>query len=153
MSNTDLSQSIHETAVDLSLLLSSEYDERKLGSLKDSLRAKNSQLKDIRDNLLEVSDIVDESAALSRSGFLETSEKLEILYHKIDKLEQFVNMVKDTVDEVSSRVNETSASLQPNALGKVFGRLRVNEVKPHLTQDSIFKTSDYLGNTSQRNIM
>ncbi|ORX97254.1 hypothetical protein K493DRAFT_336611 [Basidiobolus meristosporus CBS 931.73] len=153
MSDNELSKHIQDTAVDLSILLSCEYDERKLSALKENIATKNSQLKDMQESLLEVRDTIDESAALSRSGFLETSEKLETLYQKIDNLEQFVNMVKDTVDEVTSRVNETQASLQPNALGKVFGRLRVNELKPQLTQDSIFKTNDYLDSTQRSAIV
>ncbi|CAG8614645.1 16803_t:CDS:2 [Dentiscutata erythropus] len=87
----------------------------------------------------------------SSKELYEAAHHLDALYNKIDALECFVNIVKQTVNDVTNRVEEAEAFVT-NPINLVLDTLKINTAKsiepsdlklPPMRSLNIYRTSDY----------
>ncbi|CAG8513065.1 35648_t:CDS:2 [Racocetra persica] len=81
----------------------------------------------------------------------EAAHHLDTLYDKIDTLERFINIVKQTVNDVTNRVEEAEAFIT-NPINLVLDTLKINTSKsiepsdlklPPMRSLNIYRTTDY----------
>ncbi|CAG8635366.1 7439_t:CDS:2 [Cetraspora pellucida] len=128
-----------------------DFSETSVKEVQNSVENVTYKMEGIRQSLEHVkTDMSTRSESVSKELY-EAAHHLDTLYDKIDALECFINIVKQTVNDVTNRVEEAEAFIT-NPINLVLDTLKINTAKsiepsdlklPPMRSLNIYRTSDY----------
>ncbi|CAG8698075.1 16569_t:CDS:2 [Acaulospora morrowiae] len=129
----------------------SESNSSTLKDMQNGVRNVASQIEDIKQSLEHVRSDVDARSEVASKELYDAAHHLDALYDKIDSLERFINIVKQTVNEVTDAVDEAEGFLT-NPINLVLDTIKLNTAKsievsdlrvPPMRPLNIYRTSDH----------
>ncbi|KAG9292702.1 hypothetical protein G9A89_008290 [Geosiphon pyriformis] len=96
--------------------------------IRNNVENVSNQMEEIKESLELVRQDVGNRTELASKELFDTANQLDALFSKIDFLEQFVNIVKKTVNDVNDRVDETE-NLLTNPISRVLDTIKLNTAK------------------------
>ncbi|CAG8579478.1 16723_t:CDS:2 [Gigaspora margarita] len=129
----------------------SETSTESVKEVQNSVENVTNKMEGIKQSLEHVKADISTRSELASKELYDAAHHLDALYDKIDALERFINIVKQTVNDVTNRVEEAEAFIT-NPINLVLDTLKINTSKsiepsdlklPPMRSLNIYHTSDY----------
>ncbi|CAG8595425.1 9960_t:CDS:2 [Diversispora eburnea] len=122
-----------------------------LKNIQKNVETVTNQVEEIKVSLEHVRSDTDTRSEVAAKELYDSAHHLDALYDKIDSLERFIDIVKQTVNDTSERVIEAEGFLM-NPINRVLDTIKLSTAKsiepsdlklPPMKPLNIYQTSDY----------
>ncbi|CAH1766320.1 19540_t:CDS:2 [Entrophospora sp. SA101] len=130
-----------------------------IDEIKKNIEDMSVSMDDTKNSLKQVRNDIDTRSEIASKELYEAAHHLDSLYNKIDSLERFISVVKQTVNDVTDRVDEAENFLT-NPINRVLDKLKMTTAKsvepsqfnlPPMKPLKIYKTLDHFPESNTTN--